>query len=174
MLVGSAPQSPSLVGRCRGLRRAPKAKSAAVAGSIHGKYVGWSWPGHSHGLLMARFGWHGQAMVWPQPWPAHGSAWSSGCGHNCVKWHGGLGAEHPESQGACGAKPLAQVVRGAKPRGIQGVRGAKPPSGFPTFLKRHCQMNFEPTKGVLDSTLGTPGAQFGPLLEHPPQTKAQI
>ena len=45
-----------------------------------------------------------------------------------VQWHGGLGAEPPESQGVWGAQPpRIQWVRGAKPPGIQGVRGAKPP-----------------------------------------------
>ena len=43
-------------------------------------------------------------------------------------FHGGLGAEPPESQGVWGAQPpRIQGVRGAKPPAMQGVRGAQPP-----------------------------------------------
>ena len=45
------------------------------------------------------------------------------------KWHGGLGAEPPESQGVCGAQPpRMQGVRGAQPPGIAGgLRGGAAP-----------------------------------------------
>ncbi len=44
------------------------------------------------------------------------------------KWHGGLGAEPPESQGVWGAQPpRMEGVWGAPLPRMQGVRGAQPP-----------------------------------------------
>ena len=57
-----------------------------------------------------------------------------GAAITAFKWHGGLGAEPPESQGVWGAQPPrmqwvwgAQGVRGAQPPGIAGVRGGAAP-----------------------------------------------
>ena len=85
LLGGSAPQTPGSVGRCCGLRRPgsnAKDKSAAVAASMNGKYLGWPWSSHGsamarpwlgHGAAMAR-PWRGHGSAMAQPWLAHGSA----------------------------------------------------------------------------------------------------
>ena len=71
----------AFVGRCRGLRRPgsnAKVKSAAVAASMNGKYLGWPWFGHGHGLATAR----------PWPWLGHGStAWLSHGSATAQPWH---------------------------------------------------------------------------------------
>ena len=78
LLGGSAPQIPHVVGRCRGLRRPgsnAKVKSAAVAASMNGKYLGWPWPSHGSAMVWPWPG-HGSAMAWPwlsRPWHDHGS-----------------------------------------------------------------------------------------------------